>query len=154
MPTIRSEYSIEQFEEVLQRLAHKTAVDAVTNLNRGDVRIRIHGPRLTHVETSNYTFRFYASHMSYSVHPGGSYKHWWSFDVEEKEYLTSNHRTKISFEASGGEESEEDEKRIKAFIEGLMAEASMKPIPRFKLSKAQGAQRYLDLENKAGSNPA
>ena len=37
------------------------------------------------------------------------------------------------------------EKKIIEFIEKIMAEASMKPIPRFSLSKSTGGQQYLDL---------
>ena len=56
------------------------------------------------------------------------------FDVEEKFYLTSNHCTKISFNASEGKEKETSEK-ITKFVDKLMAESSIKPIPRFTLVK-------------------
>ena len=77
------------------------------------------------------------------------YGEYWGFDVEEKEYITSNHRTKISFfvqvEEKYDEETgeyveigraEKERKRaeeILAFIQGLMTEAGMKPVPRFTL---------------------
>ncbi len=133
----------------------------MTNLNNGYADIRISGSRFTHVETgkmvtkksdwgagtweimvSDHIFRFYAKHMSYSVKPKG--KDEWGFDVEEKNYLSSNHCTKISFYAAEGKEKE-TKKRITAFLDKMMAEAKMEPIPRFQLSKAQGAQKYIDL---------
>ena len=143
MPTMRSQFSIEQFEEVLQKLAHEIAIDAVTNL-QGEVRIVGHGARLSLVETDKRNIRFYAKRVAYSE-KGKSYADWWGFDVEEKLYLTSNHCTKISFYTPEDEEKESREKKITKFIEKIMAEASMKPIPRFSLSKSTGGQRYLDL---------
>jgi len=134
MPTIRSRFNFEQFKEVLQKLAHEIALDAVKNLNRGDVRIVIHGPRLSRVETSRVNIRFYAKHIGYWEQPTRTYKDWWGFDVEQKFYLTSNHCTKISFYASEGKEKEAAEK-ITEFVDKLMAEASIKPIPRFTLAK-------------------
>jgi hypothetical protein len=53
MPTLRSEFAIEQFEEVLQRLAHKIAMEAVTNL-QGDVRVVIRKGRVSAVETDRH----------------------------------------------------------------------------------------------------
>jgi len=154
MPTIKSKYNIEQFDKVLQKLAHKIAVDAVTNLNNGYANIKISGTRFTQVETgkmvsqksewgswntdvSDHMFRFYANHVSYSVNPVNEDE--WGFDVAEKNYLTSNHCTKISFYATD-ENRKKIEKRITAFIDKLMAEASIKPVPRFKLSNMQSSQ--------------
>ena len=134
MPTIRSHFNFEQFEEVLQKLAHEIALDAVKNLNRGDVRIVIHGPRFSVVKTNKVNVRFYAKHIGYSEEPTRNYEDWWGFDVEEKFYLTSNHSTKISFYAPEGKEKEAAEK-ITEFVDKLMAEASIKPIPRFTLAK-------------------
>jgi len=128
MPTLRSEYSLEQFEEVLQKFAHKIALDAVKNLDQGDVLIRISGPRLSRVETSKVSIRFYANHVGYYEEPTRNYNDWWGFDAERKIYLTSNHSSKISFAR------EENRKKVTEFIDKLMAEASIKPIPRFKLS--------------------
>jgi len=127
MPTIRSLYSLEQFEEVLQKLAHKVAVDAVENMSQGNVRIIIHGPRLSIVDTSKYQIRFYPKRISY-LSMGQNYEAWWGFEVEAKPYLTSNHSSKISFAR------EEKRKKVTEFIDKIMADASIKPIPRFKLS--------------------
>jgi len=127
MPTIRSLFNFEQFEEVLQKLAYKIALDAVKTLKQGDARIVIHGSEFNTVETGKVNIRFYGNHISY-----GEWN-WASFDVEEKVYLTSHHSTKISFYAPEGEESEMAEK-ITVFIDKIMAEASIKPVPRFNLS--------------------
>jgi hypothetical protein len=134
MPTIRSEFNIEQFEEVLQKLAHELALDALTNMNYGTVRIVIHGTRMNTVETGKATVRFYANHIGYHEEPTRNYKDWWGFDVEDKVYTTSNHSTKISYYAPEDEEKEVAEK-ITRFIDKLMAEASIKPVPRFSLAK-------------------
>jgi len=75
--------------------------------------------------------RFYAKHISYhegSWHRGIT----WGFDVEEKLYTSSNHSTKISYYASEGKELETAEK-VTNFIDKIMTEASMKPVPRFTL---------------------
>lgn len=110
MPTIKSYFNFEQFEKVLQKLAHEIALDAVENLGQGDVRIVIHGPKLSVVETSKATIRFYAKHISYYEEPTRNHKDWWGFDVQEKFYLTSDHCTKISFYAPEGQEKEIAEK--------------------------------------------
>ncbi|MBA7493015.1 hypothetical protein ES702_03570 [subsurface metagenome] len=137
MPTIRSEYALWQFEMILQKLAHKVAVEAVTKLNKGWVNITINGSKFTLVETDNYTFKFYAGHMSYNVHPSGNHRRYWGFDAEEKGYLTSNHRTKISiWSYQDKEDIEHAKKQIMAFIDKLMAESELKIIPRFALQDA------------------
>ena len=136
MTTLRSEYSFEQFEEVLQNLAHRIALDAVESLDKGDVRIVIHGPRFSRVETGKCSMNFYAKHASYYETPTLKYKDWWGFDVEEKLYMTSNHRSKISFvEGTDTSETEMKKKRIVEFMDELMAEAGIKPVPRFSLTK-------------------
>lgn len=140
MPTIRSHFSFEQFEEVLQKLAHEIAIDAVTNL-QGEIRIIVHGGRLSHVETDKYRISFYTNHASY-FEKGKTYADSWGFDAEEKLYTTSSHKTKISFYAREGKEKEIAEK-ITEFIDKIMAEASIKPVPRFKLSKMHGGQPTL-----------
>jgi small-conductance mechanosensitive channel len=129
MATIRSDFSFEQFEEVLQKMAHKVALEAVKTLKHGDVRITIYGSRFSHVETDEYGFSFYAKHATcHKSDPDG-----FAFDVAEKFYLTSNAHSKISFEVWPKEDTEKVQKRIMAFIDKIMAEASIKPIPRFTL---------------------
>jgi hypothetical protein len=130
---MRSLFSFDQFEQVLQKLAHTIAIEAITNL-RGDIRIVVHGGRLSQVETDKHSISFYAKHASYFERPGKKYEDWWGFDVEEKLYSTSDHSTKISFNAYEGKEKETAEK-ITDFIEKLMSEASIKPVPRFSLTE-------------------
>lgn len=133
MPIIRSLFNVEQFRTVLQRIAHKIAIEAITNLH-GEVRVIAHGSRLDTVETDKHLIRFFASHISYSEHDTHRWEHSWGFDVEEKLYSVSNHSTKISFYAPEGKEKEVTEKVTK-FIDELMAESAIKPVPRFSLSQ-------------------
>jgi len=143
--TLRSEYGFDQFEFVLQKLAHEIAIDAVTNLKQGRVRIDISGNRFQRVETDKYMASFYANHIAFSRHT----LEYWGFDVEEKEYTTSNHRTKISFfvqvdgkynedtgeyvEIGRAEKEHKRSEEILTFIQELMTKAGMKPVPRFTL---------------------
>jgi len=134
IPTIRSYFTFEQFEEVLQKLAHQQALDAVKSLAQGDVRIQIYGRRFSVLETNRVTIRFYAKHVSYYEQPTKSYKDWWGFDVEEKLFLTSNHSTKISFMAgNNSRETAAKQKKVGEFIDKLMSESGMQIIPRFSL---------------------
>jgi hypothetical protein len=147
MPTIRSEHGFDQFETVLQKFAHNVAVEAVTMLNQGRVRIEISSSNtFQRVETDHCTIRFYADHIGFTRQNGRDY---WGFDVEDKEYVSSNHRTKISYaimvEGKLDEETgkyievgraEKEHKRateILEFIQKLMIESQIKPVPRFSL---------------------
>ena len=134
MPTVRSHYSFEQFEEVLQKLAHKKAIDAITNLNQGNVRIVINGNRFSRVDVIDQVeIHFYAKHASYFEY-GRTYEDWWGFDVEEKLYLTSNHCTKISFVAgTDNSKTSAKEQRIRVFVDKIMA--GVKTVPRFSLTQ-------------------
>jgi hypothetical protein len=132
IPTIRSKFSIQQYRAVLQKMAHEIAVDALMEL-QGDVRIVVYGGRLSTVETNKHLIRFFANHISYNEHDGHSWENSWGFDAEDKLYLTSNDCTKISFYAPEGKTKEITEK-ITQFIDKIMAEASIKPVPRFTLS--------------------
>lgn len=133
MPTIRSHFSYGQFEAVLQKIAHKVAINAVKTLKHGRVRVIISGPSLREVETNEYHIKFYASHASFEKKSGSSnISKWWGFDVENKVYLTSNHCTKISFYASE-DKRREKQKKIETFIAKIMAE--IEPKPRFSLAE-------------------
>jgi len=112
----------------------------VKNLNQGDIRIVIHGKRFSILETGHATIRFFARHASYFEQPKPrSYKTYWGFDVEEKLFLSSNHSTKISFVAGQTDaETAAKRKKVEEFIDKIMAEASMKPIPRFTLKNRIG----------------
>lgn len=132
-------------------LAHKIAIEAVTKLESGEILVKSHSPgRLSEVKDGIHQFRFYAQHLSYTYRPDGTYSHpgYIFFDVEEKLYLTSNHCTKISFfvpeawreneeeaAAINNERRKNTKKKILAFIEKIMAEANIKPVPRFSLTK-------------------
>lgn len=132
IPTVRSHFSFEQFEEVLQKLAHKKAIDAITNLNQGNVRIVINGNRFSRFDViDKLEIHFYVKHVSYFEYDR-TYEDWWGFDVEEKLYLTSNHCTKISFYAPEGKEKERI-KKITKFIDEIMA--GVKTVPRFSLTQ-------------------
>jgi len=130
IPTLRSLFSFEHFEEVLQKLAHRIAIDAITN-PQGDIRIDVHNGRMSLVETNRHTIRFYANHVTYEEW-SRKYTDGLGFDVEEKLYTTSNHCTKISYYAPEGKTKKTAEK-ITSFIDKIMAEASIKPVPRFTL---------------------
>jgi len=131
IPTLRSLFSFEQFKTVLKKLAHEIAIEAVTNL-QGDIRIVVYDGRLSTVETNKHSIRFFANHIAYTEHDGHRWVPSWGFDVEDKLYLTSNDRTKISYYAPEGKDKETTEK-ITQFIDKIMAEASIKPVPRFTL---------------------
>jgi hypothetical protein len=152
--------------------AHKIAIEAVTNLKSSKILVRSNGPgNLSEVEDGDYAIRFYASHIGFAYMPKGK----WddpdtiSFDVEEKLYLNSNHSTKISFfspelgvkydkefhrsidEKETAAEMKRREKKVLEFIEKLMVDANIKPIPRFSLdeqSKRSMRQRILVPEEK------
>jgi len=153
VPTLRSPFSFDQFKAVLQKLAHDIAIEAVTNL-QGDVRIIVYGGRLSTVETNKHSIRFFASHITYSEH-STHYSDGWGFDVEDKLYLTSNDRTKVSFyspevgvkydkewnkstnQKKTAAEKTRREKKILKFIEKLMTDANIEPIPRFSLAHGE-----------------
>jgi len=116
----------------MREIAYNIATDALMKPLQGDIRIIIYGGRLSTVETSRHIIRFFAKHLAYTEHQGHSWNPSWGFDVEEKLYITSNHSTKISFYAPEGKEKETVEK-ITQFIEHIMADAGLKPIPRFTL---------------------
>jgi len=139
IPTTRSLFNFEQFEEVLQKLAHRIAIDGITNL-QGDIRVVVRNGRISEVETDRHTVRFYANHVTYEEWRR-KYTDGLSFDIERKLYTTSNHCTKISYYVPstdfGRKPQSKDkqiiERKITEFIDKIMAEASIKPVPRFTL---------------------
>jgi len=121
VPTIRSKFNIDQFEKVLQKLAHEL-------------------PKFRQVRTDDMTLNFYYDEndrprrVTVQIHkPTGKQSKWgpeieyWSFTIESKLYTTSEDSTKIS---CGYKEEGE---KIRKFIEKIMV--SEKPIPRFTLSQ-------------------
>ena len=154
MATIRSLYSFEQFETVLQKFAHEVAIEAVTKLQQGRIRIETNSSnKFQRVETDKYMVSFYANHVGFSRMTKHDH---WGFDAEEKEYSNSNHRTKISFfvavegkydkgsgkytEPGRPEKEHERAAEIQEFIEKLMLENGIKPEPRFALATVARAK--------------
>lgn len=146
MVTIRSEYSFDQFETVLQKLAHEIAVEAITNLNQGRIRIQTSSSnRFERLETDKYTFSFYSVHIGFSRQDDR--RDHWGFDIENKEYITSNHRTKLSFfvqvdgeykdgkyvEKGRPEKEHKRAEEIRKFVQDLMDKNGIKIEPRFQL---------------------
>jgi len=129
-PTIRSDFTFEQFRVALHDLAYKIALDAVQTMKHKDLVVKAHGSRLEYVETDEYLIKFYSKHASFGKR---SRSQSWDFDVEEKFYIDSKGGcSKISF-YSQEEDTAKTEKTIKEFIAELMV--SQKPQPRFKLSQ-------------------
>jgi len=152
MVTVRSLYSFEQFEKVLQKFAHEVAIDAVTNLNQGRARIQTTSSNeFERVETEQYLFSFYASRIGFmKMTKTKKDTEYFGFDIEEKEYQNSNHRTKISYTVQiehalvGNDwvekENRKEKERIRgdeilAFIEKLMQENEITPVARFNLKQ-------------------
>jgi len=122
VPTMRSKFNIEQFEEILQKMAHSF-------------------PKFRQVRTDDVTINFYYTEdnkpkrISVQFHRrtrkidrfGYPETEWWSFTIEQKLYTTSADATKISY---GYKEVEE---QVRKFIEKVMV--SEKPVPRFTLSQ-------------------
>ena len=147
MVTVRSGYSFEQFYTVLQKFAHKVAKEVVANLDTTRGRINFDDHCIALLETDKYDIRFSGqSRISFSRHGKDEY---WGFEIEEKLYATSSHRTKLSYAVSVGGHYEEgkgyvednrkakEKKRgeeILKFIEKLMTASAMKPEPRFSLA--------------------
>lgn len=114
-------------------MAHKVALDAVKNLNAGRVRIIIMSDNeFSEVETAKWHIKFFAKHLSIMK---GNYDRGspvFSFDIEDKNYMTSNHKSKINYwvpQDDGGKR----EKAIMTFIEEMMSD--VKITPRFSLSE-------------------
>jgi hypothetical protein len=152
MVTVRSLYSFEQFELVLQKFAHEVAIDAVTNLKQGRIRITTKSSNeFEHVDTERYVFTFYASRIGF-LRTIKRDEHF-GFDIEEKEYQNSNHRTKISYfvpengkyvEGRGyvKDPKQKEKERVKgeeinAFIEKLMQENGITSVARFNLKQME-----------------
>jgi hypothetical protein len=168
MPTIRSHFSFAQFKEQLQNFAYDMACETVNEpLRHGRIRIIMEGQRVVELDTSEYTIKFYASHVQFSknvrkpckqeMYQNGKWvkvdafrtEDLWSFDIEEKEYQNSNHRSKISFSGYGMFEYDAEQEKtvtlqkkvaeiqrnVQEFIDQLMA--GVTPIPRFKLEQVQ-----------------
>lgn len=145
MATLRSHYSLEQFEIALQDVAHKAAIEQVKNLQGG--RIDLGDGRIREISSDHLRISF-GSIISYSNHYGEA--EGLVFSIEEKMYQNSNHKTKISFSVyiaghydketeeyveneNKAEKEHEMANRIQAFVDTLMAEYGQTATPRFDL---------------------
>jgi len=162
MATLRSHYSFEQFEKVLQDIAHKAAIEQVKNLRGG--RIDFGDGRIREISSPHLSITFGSSIYYHSESL--------VFDIEEKMYTNSNHKTKISFNVYIGgrwdketksyvetENKAEKERKmaekIQAFIDKLMAEHGQKVTPRFDLKtevvKRQSGQTKITVREPVAS---
>ncbi len=154
MATIRSLYNFRQFRQVFQKLAHEKAVEAVTSLKSRRLLIKSYTTGvLSEVRTGKHVIRFHPDHIRYIYDPSGNYNYnhpdYIDIDIQEKYYSTSPHCTKISFyspeifdhetlevdQKKTDEERKKRQRKIEAFIEKLMKEAGLTPIPRFSLKE-------------------
>jgi len=129
---IRSQYTIQQFRQVLSALAHKVAIEAVTKLQQS-MKITTEysydknkKPAFDEVSVENYWFKFNYNSILFKDHEI-------SFEVEEKLYQNTNHCTKINARAVDDSDTEA-KTRIEKYIEKMMAAAGLKPEGRFKLA--------------------
>jgi len=126
MPTLRSEFTIDQFEQVLQKFAHEQLrflrvrteeVEISFYYNEEGVPRRIRVGQFKRTGKGEYDYDYYG------------------FTVEPKAYDTSSHSTKVTFD------NETDRERIQNFIDKIMQ--GQKATPRFQ----------LDQYSKPASNP-
>jgi len=119
---VRSEFTIDQFEEAFQKFAHKQ-------------------PKFRRVSTEDMTISFSYDEqgkprrISFQVHrhkPGGEWHEgeYWSFFIETKLYSTSPHSTKIDYGSYP-----EVEAKVQKFLQELMQ--GQIPIPRFSLKQVK-----------------
>ena len=141
MPTIRSEFTYHQFEEVLQALAYKTALETMQTMKCKQATIKTKGKELTLLETDNWIFKFYSKRVSFSPvelrkseYSSGGYHTWpkWNCIIEEKMYSDSPHSSKIHFDVNDNENESEKRKLIMEFIDMVME--GVKPVHRFSLA--------------------
>ena len=120
---MRCEFTIEQFEEAFQKLAHEQ-------------------PKFHKISTEDMTINFYydeegkirrITFQVYKHKPGEEWYEgeYWGFTIERKLYNTSPHSTKIDYGPSP-----EVEAKLQKFLEGLMRGET--PKPRFSLKKSGG----------------
>jgi len=132
MPTIRSQYTLEQLERELQKMAHEL-------------------PRFLHVRAHNFSMDFfydsngtikkirvgYAKPTGTMKYPGTSYEFpvydQWGFTAESKLYYTSSDVTRLSIG------NQEDAKRIVDWIKETMGSAPIEP--RFSLQHHMKAKQ-------------
>jgi len=135
--TIRSEYSIEQFEIALQRFAHQlpSMIQRIDEIHVRSENMVVdlefnHGVKGEITKISVY---FYKSDKP------DSWGELLTFTVEPKNYIDSPHVTKIHYEGASDKQYNE---KILACLKRLMSD--MKPQPRFRLKNMGSFPRRLD----------
>lgn len=121
MPVLRNEYTIEQFEEALQKLAHK--LPKFKKVATEGITITFHytddgDPRRITIQHHKKTGR--------KDQWGYPETEWWGFSIESKLYTDSNHATKINYSGY-----KTDKRKIEQWLKELMG--NTKPKPRFSL---------------------
>ena len=115
MGTIRSEYSIEQFEAALQRFAHQ-----VTGMMQRIDEIHVRSENMVVDLEFRYGVKgeiekIYVSY--YKRDKPNSWEEWLSFTVEPKDYVDSPHITKIHYEGASDKAYSE---KIMAWLKNLL----------------------------------
>lgn len=152
--TLRSKYSFRQFAAVLRATAYMAAIEGLQKGERITIRAsdnsieELHSPFLS-LQNS------YGTTMHVWVTLGDELLH---FEIEEKFYQNTNHRTRIRYypsvvydqtkekietwwgtehpvdQAATREQEKMEAKKIECFIEKLMEVHEVRPIPRFSLN--------------------
>lgn len=145
MPTIRSEFTYQQYEKQLQILAYKIALEAIQDMNNKEAKFRTKGKEIREIQTDKWHLQFYSRRVNFS--PGRMKKsEWggdlyfhadWGCEVEEKIYSDSlQHNSKIHFDVGEQENLQEKRDTIMKFLAELMGD--IKPIkPDFRFSLKQ-----------------
>jgi len=139
--TVRSEYSIEQFEEAFQKFAHKVAMEvqrfSIISLKSFDGRVTLNLNIIYNEHGEPTRIEVYYDKI---LDTEKWLSEWFAFTVEPKEYFDSPHVSKIHYE---GRDKAYDEK-IREWVRKLMDEAGLKPEPRFSLKDLKTFPRKLD----------
>ena len=130
MPTIRCEYTIEQFEDALQKFAHSFPKFSVVRTDEWDLTFHYDEGKIRKISVKR-------SKIIGKNKWGYDYYEYTQFTVEPKLYADSPHSTKITFPGWDGEEGQ---KRITALVKELMG--SVEPEPRFSI------EGYLKVKEK------
>jgi hypothetical protein len=144
MPTIRSEFTYQQYEKQLQALAYKIALEAIQDMNNKEAKFRTKGKEIREIQTDTWHIQFYSRRVNFS--PGRMKKsEWggdlyfhadWGCEVEEKIYSDGLYNSKIHFDVGEQENLQEKRDMIMEFLAKLMGDIKPeKPAFRFSLQK-------------------
>ncbi len=130
--TIRSEYSIEQFEAALQRFAHEKLPELIPKFDRiiaegSGISVRldfVYGMETNDIKKIRVRIGSMASPYTYR------WEDYLDFTIEPKVYLDSPHVTKIHYE---GPSNKVDKERILAWLKSLLG--SEEPAVRFSIEE-------------------